>query len=207
MTCPAGSMANSAFQYCSAVSDPHKFERSLIVAAPDELTAQFFRDGEAWYRLNPEWEVLDLHRDAQAHRLKVRFDRSEQEAEYCRPANTDFSNRGGSIVLESSTPRRIEVVLTPQGEGATRIDYRESFGEPLETARLAELNLWLDATAGYLAFAARTDRKARLAHWLLDRVWLRMSPTARRVGLLIVGMEALALLLFIATVIIYRFFG
>jgi len=189
------------------VSERHYFKRSLIVAAPLELTTQFFRDGEAWYRLNPEWEVLELRRDAQAHHLKVRYDRSEQEAEYCRPASADFGHGGGRIDFESVGSRRIEITLTPQGEQATRIDWCEAFGEPLETARIAELNLWLDAAAGYLAFAARSDRKARLAKWLLDRIWLRMSPTARRVGLLIVGMEALALLLFIAIVIVYRFFG
>ncbi len=199
-------MASSAFRYCSAVSETHRFERSFIVLAPAELAAGFFTDGEAWYRLNPEWEVLTLNREAQGHRLKVRYERSEQEAEYCRPASADFSNRGGSVMLEGNPPRRIELVLTPQGEQATRIDYREAFSAPLETAHIAELNLWLDAAAGYLAFAARSDRKARLARWLLDRIWLRMSPTARRVGLLIVGMETLALLLFIATVIIYRFF-
>ena len=198
-------MASSAFQYCSVVSESKHFERSLIVLAPAELTAQFFADGEAWYRLNPEWEVLALNRDAQAHRLKVRYDRSEQKAEYCRPASADFSARGVTIALEGNPSRHIELVLTPQGDQATRIDYRESFSEPLETARIAELNLWLDAAAGYLAFAARSDRKARLARWLLDRIWLRMSPMSRRISLMIVGMEALALLLFIAILLVYRF--
>ncbi len=200
-------MENSASRYCFAVSETHNFERSLIVPAPIKLTAQFFKDSEAWYRLNPEWEVLGLRRDAQAHHLKVRYDRSEQEAEYCRLASADFSDNGGDIQLDGAPPRRIEIILTPHGEGATRIDYRESFSAPLETARIAELNLWQDAAAGYLAFAARSDRKARLARWLLDRIWLRMSPMSRRISLMIVGMEALALLLFIATVIIYRFFS
>lgn len=40
---------------------------------------------------------------------------------------------------------------------------------------------------------------------LIDRFWLKMSPTARRVSLLIVAMEALALLLFLAVVLVYRF--
>lgn len=183
----------------------HLYERSLLVAAPAELVTRFFSDGEAWYRLNPEWEVLSLTRTDGQQMLKVRYERSEQEAEYCRPASAEFSVAGGEITFMGEPARTITLTLTAHGDTQTRIDWREAFAEPIETARLAELNLWLDAAAGYLAFAARSDRKARLAHWLLDRIWLRMSPTSRRISLMIVGMEFLALLLFIAIVIIYRF--
>lgn len=181
------------------------FQRCILLAAPAELAARFFIDGEAWYRLNPEWEVLALDNQ----QLKVRYERSEQEVDYRRPASTEFSARDGSICATrlfaaEQEPRTITLTLTPQGDN-TRLDWHEIFPTPLETARRAELNLWVDAAAGYLAFAARKDFRARLAHWLLDRFWLRMSPTSRRVSLLIVGMETLALLLFIAILIVYRF--
>lgn len=185
----------------------HHYERSLPIAAPAKLVAEFFRDGEAWYRLNPEWEVVSLDKTGDPQRLKVRYERSEQEAEYCRPASADFSQDGGAITLKGEPTRTIALTFSPLGEMQTRLDWRETFSAPIDTARFAELNLWGDATAGYLAFAARKDHRARLAHWLLDRFWLRMTPTARRVGLLIVGMEGLALLLFIAIVIVYRFIG
>lgn len=180
-----------------------RYERCIAVAAPLETVVQFFVDGEAWYRLNPEWEVLSLKRLGTDQILKVRYERSEQEAEYCRHAGTDFHAAGGRITFTGEPARTIELTLSSAG-AYTRVDYREDFPEAIETARLAELNLWLDAAAGYLAYAARTDRKARLAHWLLDRFWLRMSPMSRRISLMIVGMEFLALLLFIAIVIIYR---
>jgi hypothetical protein len=199
-------MENSPCQYCSVVSD-YPYERSLLIAAPAAVVAQFFRDGEAWYRLNPEWEVVSLDKQGNPQLLKVRYERSEQEATYCRPASADFSHGGGTITLTGDPTRTITVTLTPLGEMQTRLDWRETFSEPVETARRAELNLWLDAAAGYLAYAARTDRRARLAHWLLDRFWLRMSPMSRRISLMIVGMEFLALLLFVAIVIIYRLIG
>lgn len=183
----------------------YRYERSLLIAAPADLVAQFFSDGEAWYRLNPEWEVLSLDKTGDPHILKVRYERSEQEAEYCRPASADFSQTGGTIVLTGDPMRTIALTLAPLGEMQTRLDWHETFPAAIETAQLAELNLWGDAAAGYLAFAARKDRRARLAHWLLDRFWLRMSPMSRRISLMIVGMEFLALLLFIAIVIVYRF--
>ena len=185
----------------------HRYERSLSIAAPAMLVARFFRDGEAWYRLNPEWEVVSLDKQGDSHILKVRYERSEQEAEYCRPGSADFSQDGGTITLTGDSSRTLALTLSPLSETQTRLDWRESFPAPIDTARFAELNLWGDATAGYLAFAARQDRRARLARWLLDRFWLRMTPTARRVGLLIIGMEGLALLLFIAIVIVYRLIG
>ncbi len=169
--------------------------------------AKFFQDGDAWFRLNPEWEVLALEKDPGGDKLKVRYERSEQEAEYRRPASADFSDTGGVVELAGEPPRRIFLSWERQDDKLTRLDYRETFVAALENERLAELNLWLDAAGGYLTLAARTDRKARLGRWLLDRFWLRMSPMSRRISLIIVGMEGLALLLFIAILLIYRFIG
>ncbi len=182
-----------------------------MLAAPADMVARFFADGEAWFRLNPEWEVLALDKEAGEQRLKVRYERNEQEAEYCRPASADFCANGEilgvTIVFTGAPARAIELTLTPAGDRQTRLDWREVFPAPPEIERIAELNLWIDAAAGYLAFAARADYRARLALWLLDHVWLRMSPMSRRISLLIVGMEVLALLLFIAILIVYRFIG
>lgn len=180
-----------------------RFERSVVVRAPVALVRRFFADGETWFRLNPEWEVLACAAD----RLKVRYERSEAEAEYRRPAGADFGDAGTTLLLDGASARTLQLGWTAAGEGLTRIDYGESFAAPLEDARRAELNLWLDAAAGYLTIAARGDRRARLMRWLLDRFWLRMSPSARRVGLLIVGMETMALLLFIAVLLVYRIAG
>jgi len=195
-------MAGLPYRCCSAVSD-QRFERSAGVTAPSELVRQFFCDGETWFRLNPEWELLSLDADC----LKVRYERSEMEAAYRRPASADIASTGGSVVFAGTPPRAIVLALTAVDAATTRIDWQESFAEPVEAARRAELNLWFDATLGYLAIAARRDRRGRLMRWLLDRIWLKMSPTARRVGLLIVGMETLALLLFVAVLIVYRLLG
>lgn len=178
------------------------YQRERLAAAPPALAARFFGEPDAWWRLNPEWEVL-AHEPG---RLRVRYERSEAEEEWrIRPSK--FSDDGGVVVLEGAHPRRIELSWRALPAGGTALGYREAFDAPIEDARRAELNLWLDAAAGYLALAARRDRRARLGKWLLDKAWLRMSPTSRRVGLIIVAMEALALLLFIAVVIVVRFVG
>lgn len=181
----------------------YRFGRCVRVAAPVELVRQFFIDGEAWFRLNPEWEVLTIGDDS----LKVRYERSEVEAEYCRPASADFSGSGNGYALAGEPPRTIRLNWIAEDLQHSRIDWAEDFPETIEDARRAELNLWVDAAAGYLAIAARRDRRGRLLRWFLDRIWLKMSPTGRRVGLLIIGMEALALLLFIAILIGDRLFG
>lgn len=186
------------------------FERSRLVAAPPELVASFFAAGEAWFRLNPEWEVLAIDNDANGQRLRVRYERSEQETEYHRPVSADFcadGSSGGVVEFTGELPRAITLNWERQGEGLVRLSYREEFSEPPESERMAELNLWLDAAGGYMTLAARTDRRARLGRWLLDRFWLRMSPMSRRISLIIVGMEFLALLLFIAVLLVYRFIG
>jgi hypothetical protein len=177
------------------------FERNRPVAAPPELAARFFADGNAWFRLNPEWEVLAFGEGV----LRVRYERSENEAAW-RVATADFGATGGTVVLEGDPPRRMQLAWTRNGD-LTQLGYREEFAAPVETERIAELSVWLDAAAGYLAIAARRDRRARFGKWLLDKVWLKLSPTARRVGIIVVAMEALALLLFVAIVLIDRLVG
>jgi hypothetical protein len=178
------------------------FERSVRVAVPPARVVAWLGDGEAWFRLNPEWEVLAFDRGART--LRVRYDRSELEAAY-RVASTEFSPSGGTLLLEGDTPRTLRLELAEDGHG-TLLSYRESFAVPLEAERRAELNVWQDAAAGYLRLLARSDRRARLWLWLLDRFWLKLSPTARRVGLLIIAMEALALLLFVAILLVAKLF-
>jgi hypothetical protein len=178
------------------------FERSRPAAAPPEVAARFFTDCNAWFRLNPEWEVLSFGDG----RLKVRYERSEAEAEW-RVATADFGATGGTVLLEGEQPRRMQLTWSPAQDGRMQLGYREEFAAPVETGRIAELSVWLDAAAGYLALAARGDRRARVGKWLLDRIWLKMSPTARRVGLIVIAMEALALLLFVAIVLIDRLTG
>ncbi len=115
----------------------HLYEHSLLIAAPAERVARFFNDGDAWYRLNPEWEVLSFARAADQHLLKVRYERSEQEAEYCRPVSTDFPITGGEITFTGEPARTIALALTAHGDTHTRLDWREVFVSPIESARRA----------------------------------------------------------------------
>ena len=155
---------------------------------------------ETLFRLNPEWEVLDLAGD----RLHVRYERTEAEAEYAiRRHAGEASLR---VDLLGASGRSFEYAWPAAGSGI-RLEYREDLAEPLSNLRLAELQLWLQAVAGYLALASRNSRRARLVRWLIDRFWLRMTPTARRVSLLIVAMELLALILLVAVLLVLRWWG
>ena len=206
MTCLAASTAGWTFPCCSAVSE-HLYRRSLRIAAPVQQVVDFFNEGNAWYRINPEWEVLAFRPEAEGQYLKVRYERSEQEAVYRRRGNAAVDLAGGRVELVGDPPRNILLRLAIENEKMTFLEFSEDFDNTVDTARRAELNLWLDACAGYLALGARRDRRARLMRWLLDRFWLRMSPTSRRVSLMIIGMEGLALLFFISLLIIYRLLG
>lgn len=179
----------------------HLFAYERVVVTTPAIASNFFREGRAWYRLNPEWEVL-AHAD---ERLSVRYERSEVERSW--RINSTFAAMQGTITLTGEETRRIEIGWQPCGEQAVRFEYRERFAHPLEKERLAELHWWCEASAGYLALAARQDWWARLGRWLLDRIWLQMSPTARRITMLILAMEALAFLLFLVLVLALRFFS
>lgn len=52
---------------------------------------------------------------------------------------------------------------------------------------------------------ATCQRGSKAMRWLLDRFWLKFSPTARRVGLIVIATEVLVLLLFDAVLVVLRF--
>jgi hypothetical protein len=176
------------------------FERSILVAASPSATGHILGAGEALFRLNPEWEVLALSSD----RLLVRYESTDLEAAYVVSRRAEPGQL--EVDLAGEPARHFRVAWPAHGDGI-RLEYRESFAAPLPTARLAELQVWLRAVAGYLALASRSSRRARVLTWLIDRIWLRMSPTARRVSLLIVAMDLLALLLLVAVLLVMRWWA
>ncbi|MCX7896946.1 MAG: hypothetical protein N2441_03645 [Rhodocyclaceae bacterium] len=178
------------------------FHRQRLIRGAPARVAAFFRTPLTWFRLNPEWEVLSFTHEEQ---LCVRYERSEAEVVW--RVIVELDDDRACVAFHGNENRRIELSWHANGEGELSFEQREVFAEPLPPQRLAELSLWFEATVGYLALAMRDDWRARASKWLLDRLWLKLSPTARRVSLLVLAMEFLAFILFVGVLLGERWLG
>ena len=100
-------------------------------------------------------------------------------------------------LIQSGIVRTIDIELTAADHGCELVLRDASIADDDGPAR-TNLALWLRATADYLLLSASPRWRARLGKWLLDRIWLRMNQTGRRVVILILAYEVVGLAFLVA---------
>lgn len=171
--------------------------------------ANFFTKPETWFRLNPEWELRELHigretTDFLDFSMQVLYDRTELEAEYLGKICQLPKNEGITLQLDGEPPRQMQILFSGIGETITSLVYEELGESPLEPRKETELVLWLKSTADYLEICSRRSWHWRMVRYLLDKIWLKLNPTGRRVVFLIIAFELAALVLLIGLLIVQR---
>ncbi len=185
------------------------FAGRLRLALPAETVRRHFPPLDTWLRLSPLWSVLALEpgADAAGFDLRLRFDDDDREESFhVRLAPRD-DERGWQLRLTRvDTVRVIDIELTAFGTACEMALLDPAIADG-DTAMRTNMALWLRATADYILLAASRGWRARLTKWFLDRIWLRMNLTGRRVVILILAYEVVGLALLIAWLIWERVMG
>lgn len=185
------------------------FTTDIPINHPRRVVVDFFRNPETWFRLNPEWEFRKLTCDpamvpCTEFILDVRYDRSEREATYHGSISGRPEETGITLLLNGDLPRQIH--LTFAGKGSTVHSLiLEEFGETeFEPRKQTELVLWLKSTADYISISNRRAWHWRVLRYLIDRIWLRMSPIGRRVAFLVIAFELAGLIFLVGLLMFLR---
>lgn len=183
------------------------FKTGIPLTLSRRLVANFFRNLETWFRLNPEWEVRVLADGCdlvpgKEFRLEVCYDRSEREAKYLGRAEEWRQGEGFTLLLDGDPPRRIRLTLQGNEDMVSALVYEELGESPVEPRQQTELVLWLKSTADYLNISSRPGWHWRALRFLIERLWLRLNPTGRRVVFLILVFELAGLALLIGLLMV-----
>jgi hypothetical protein len=175
-----------------------------MIPLTKESIFSFFYDLERWFRLNPQWEVLSLEngkwaKENEQFNLKVKFDRTEKEVLY-KGTIEELSDSSLTVRLDSETPRLITLRLDDSEKG-TILSYEEFSDVELPIEEKRNLNLWIKSIANYILISKKNTLRSRIWKWIIDRVWLKMSPSGRRIAFLVVVAEAAAFAFFILLLI------
>ncbi len=175
---------------------------TLKIFCSKEKVFSFFYDIEKFFRLNPQWQLLSIEGEPLLKRgsnfiVNTRHDRSDREVKYNAIVKDLREGEFLAINLDSDI-QPISFTIHVKDEGAfTIIEYREAMYEEPTTPRKREINLWIKSIANYILIQEKKTLFSKVWKWFLDKIWLKMSPSGKRIALIIVLSELLALLFFL----------
>lgn len=179
---------------------------SLNAPFPKDRIYKFFKDLNKFFRLNIQWTVLHLSncidiQKGSRFELKVRYDRNDIETNYIGIVEEFIENNVISISLDGEMPRRIIIRLEDAGENASTIYYDELIDRELAPEEIRDINLWLKSIINYISISQKTNIFNKVYKWFIDRIWLKLSPSGRRIVFLVVIAEGIAFVFFILLII------
>ncbi|TSA11670.1 MAG: hypothetical protein D4R73_03490 [Deltaproteobacteria bacterium] len=180
---------------------------SIRIPLPQEKIFPFFYGLEKWFRLNPQWEVLSIEgachiKKGDRFGLEVRYDRTENLVNYDGVVEELIDGSVLSIRLDAEKPRRITLHFGDKGDTSIlrQEEVMENEGPPME---YRELTPWLKSVAWYLILQNKNTPWSKFWKFFMDRLWLKMSPSGRRIVLLVVIAEAVGFMFFLLFLIVH----
>jgi hypothetical protein len=161
---------------------------TIDIQAPAAMVRKFFLNPDIALRLNPSWQVKEIKATGNnLYALTLYDDRTEDSCQvilFVEVFEKSVNYGMNSAEIEFSTEERKPAL--------TRLSIRGNF------FREEDLPYWLKGLQNYIGLE---QRQSRFIKWLLDRFWLRMSPSQRRIAMIIIIAEGIGLAALIAVAI------
>ena len=180
---------------------------SIKIPLPQEKILPFFYGLEKWFSLNPQWQVLSIEgaghiKKGDRFGLSVRYDKTETLIDYDGVVEELIDGRVLSVCLNAEDTRRITVYFGDKGD-ASVLRQEEIMGNDGSPMDQGELDAWLKSVAWYLMLQNKNTLWSKFWKFFMDRLWLRMSPSGRRIVILVVIAEASGFILFLLFLIVH----
>lgn len=172
-------------------------------------TDALFSDLETILRLGPQWDVkamsLDGQRGSDTFHFDVEHDRTETQA--------SFSGR--IVALEPG--RTLRLVMTAPGlvvdfamdiqehDQGSLISFQISSQPGPEYPDIREYDLWARSIVNYLKISESGSPWSKVWKWFLDRHWLKMTQSGKRIVFFVVVSEGFSLVFLIAILLWWKF--
>jgi len=166
---------------------------TVTIKAPLEMVRDFFLKPDIVLRLNPSWYVREIEAaDKEGLYSLTLYD---DKADETRQVNLHVEVRGKAIcyIINSNMVEFFIDEIRPK---------IISLSVNGDIFRKEDLPYWLRGLKNYIRLEAKKSRNIK---WLLDRFWLRMTPSQRRITIIIILAEGIGLIALIAVVIALKF--
>ncbi|MDQ7786237.1 MAG: hypothetical protein RDU01_01385 [Thermodesulfovibrionales bacterium] len=161
---------------------------TIDIKAPAAMVRNLMLNPDIALRLNPSWQVKEIKATGNnLYALTLYDDRTEDSCQVILSVEVF-----GNSVNYGMNSAEIEFSTEEMKPALTRLSIRGNF------FREEDLPYWLKGLQNYIVLE---KRQSRFIKWLLDRFWLRMSPSQRRIAMIIIIAEGIGLAALIAVAI------
>lgn len=163
-------------------------------------------------RLAPQWNVTsykmnDSPATGNGFLFDVEFDRSEKAVSF--KGQIAEVSPGSALRLGLSAPgcsMRVDIQVADHPKGS-RLRFEVATDPPPQADDLREYDLWARSLVNYLALSRSRSPLTRVWKWFLDRWWLTMTQSGKRIVFFVVVGEAFSLVFLIAILAWWKFFS
>jgi len=164
---------------------------TIRINAPADFVITFLLDPYRVLRLNPSWHVREITTvDTGAFEITLYDDRSDETSKLT--LKIELHEQSIHYRLNSDT---IEFFVDEQTALLTGLSIKGDY------FRGEDLPYWLRGLKNYIQLEAK---QGGIAKWFLDRVWLRMMPSQRRIAAIVIIAEGIGFAALIAVALALR---
>lgn len=164
---------------------------SVTIEAPLNIVKAILINPNTILRLNPSWYIKEINSiDESSYSLILYNDRTNETCSII--INIEVSERSIGYKINSN---RIDFLIDEIKPSKVRLSISGDF------LNEADIPYWLKGLKNYIQLEAK---QSRIIKGLLDRFWLRMTPSQRRITMIIIIAEGIGILVLIVTIIALR---
>ncbi len=161
---------------------------SVNIKAPLDIVRDIFLKPNIVLRLNPSWYVKKIEAtDKGLYALTLYDDRTDETCQIF--LNVEVWEKSINYIINSN---RIDFLIDEIKPSKVRLSISGDF------LNEADIPYWLKGLKNYIQLEAK---QSRIMKGFLDRFWLRMTPSQRRITIIIILAEGIGLIALIAVVI------
>ena len=162
---------------------------TVTIKAPVEMVRDFFLKPDIVLRLNPSWYVREIEAaDKEGlYSLTLYDDKADDIRKFI--LHVEVREKTICYIMNSNM---VEFLIDEISPKIIRLSING------DIFRKDDLPYWLRGLKNYIQLEAKQSRNIK---WLLDRFWLRMTPSQRRITIIIILAEGTGLIALIVVVI------
>ncbi|MFH0824592.1 MAG: hypothetical protein V2B18_17700 [Pseudomonadota bacterium] len=189
-----------------------QYSREWALAVSEEAILRLFYDLETILRLAPQWNVKALRMDGppapgRTFELDVEHDRTETVISFSGQVKSFVPRKVLHLVMESSQNTVDFAVSLTERAQVNLISFHISSVPPPALEDLREYDLWARSVLNYLKISESRSPTTRLWKCFLDRWWLRMTQSGKRLVFFIVVADGFSVIFLVAILLWWKYFS
>ncbi|MBI5212232.1 MAG: hypothetical protein HY957_02530 [Nitrospirae bacterium] len=192
-----------------------RISESIDLKVSDESAFLVLSNLDVILRLSPYWSLKEFKslsdspvRKGSRYEATLEYYGKEVTETHGLEITEILKNKKISLGVENGALKETAFLIEKHNEGI-RLTHQfliDSDDEALLKGTQTELHFWLRSIGEYLKIAEGKTLWRRFFKWFMDKIWLRLSLSERKIAIIVTKISILELILLIILVVIWNLF-